>query len=109
MMGIPSSRRGEHAEEATSFDPAEVGVGHFVQFYGDDGGAVEAAARFISSSLADGGRHLSILTKDHADQLALALAAKGFDVDLLTRQGRYTAFAAEEMLARTLVDGWPDS
>ncbi len=108
MFETLSSTSGEHAVEVPSFDPAEVGVGHFVQFYGDDIGAVQAATRFVSSSLAEGGRHLAILTKAHGDQLVAALAAKGFDVDALTEQGRYAFFDADEMLVRILVDGWPD-
>src|SRR5687767_10344995 len=50
-----------------------------------------------------------IATKEHRDGLAQRLKARGLDVALPARQGRYVPLDAAETLSKFMVDGQPDA
>src|SRR5712691_5808647 len=84
------------------------GPTHAVQFYDDEKFLLDAVGRFIGPALGAGEACLIISTAAHRSQLAERLAARGFDLDALCRQGRYVTLDAAETLSRFMIDGWPD-
>lgn len=81
---------------------------HSVQFYEDDAVLLDELSRFIGSALGAGDAGVVIATPEHRGKLAERLTACGLDLALATRQGRYVALDASEVMVEFLVDGWPD-
>ena len=88
--------------------PALAPFHHVVQFYEDDGFLVESVARFLDTAIAERGAAIVIATAKHRAALAEELAARGLDVSAAVRQGSYVDFDAGEMLAKFMVNGYPD-
>jgi KaiC/GvpD/RAD55 family RecA-like ATPase len=84
------------------------GSTHAVQFYHDEKFLLDAVGRFIGPALGAGEACVIISTVAHRSQLAERLAARGFDLAALCRQGRYVTLDATETLSRFMIDGWPD-
>ena len=84
------------------------GPTHAVQFYDGENFLLDAVGRFIGPALGAGEACLIISTAAHRSQLAERLAARGFDLAALCRQGRYVTLDATETLSRFMIDGWPD-
>ncbi|HKP54201.1 MAG TPA: ATP-binding protein [Chloroflexia bacterium] len=81
---------------------------HTVQFYGDDAFLLDELSRFIGSALEAGDASIVIATKEHRDELAMRLKARGLDIAHIVREGRYVSLDAAETLSKFMVEGWPD-
>lgn len=81
---------------------------HSVQFYGDDAVLLDGLSRFIGSALRAGDAGVVIATKAHRAGLAKRLTARGLDITLAAKQGRFISLDAAEVLAQFTLDGWPD-
>jgi hypothetical protein len=81
---------------------------HLVQFYEDEGFLLDGTARFISAGLAVGDTLVCIATEAHGRGIEERLWAAGHDVAAARGEGRYVSWDAAEILARLLVEGWPD-
>ena len=89
--------------------PIETAVsGHAVQFYERETYLLDGLTDYIGSALTANGAGIVIATRPHRDGLAQRLKARGLDVMGAGAQGRYVALDARDMLARFMVDGWPD-
>ena len=89
-VGLPSSsstRIGHHQE-------------HSVQFYGQDGFLIDELTQFIASALATGCSAVVIATKAHRENLSRKLKSHGVDVSAATREGRYLAYDAADVLSQ---------
>jgi PAS domain S-box-containing protein len=84
------------------------GPTHAVQFYHDEKFLLDTVGRFTGPALGAGEACVIISTAAHRSQLAERLAARGFDLAALGRQGRYVTLDAAETLARFMINGWPD-
>ena len=82
---------------------------HVVQFYQDEALFLRELSRFIGSALVCGEAAVVIATHAHRDQLARLLSERGLDLAQATRQGRYAALDAAELLTNIMVNGRPDA
>lgn len=82
-----SSRIGHHQE-------------HSVQFYGNDGFLIDELRQFIGSALATGCSAVVIATKAHRENLSRKLKSYGVDVSGATREERYLAYDAADVLSQ---------
>jgi len=98
----------KHADAALvpPADWSSVGTrGHAAQFYPTDGHLLNLLTRFIGTALVTGDVGIVIATKDHRDGLAKRLKARGLDVTVARRQGRYIAVDAVATLRKFTRDG----
>jgi DNA-binding NarL/FixJ family response regulator len=81
---------------------------HTAGFYADDAALVEAYARFAVATL-KAGQSLIVACRDpRRPVLARKLEMAGFDVEDLTRRGRYLWISVADVLSSIMVEGWPD-
>jgi hypothetical protein len=73
--------------------------GHFVRFYDDGDIVMDEVAAFLRQAVGAGGKGIVIATPDHVDVLRRRLG---------TAAVRVAWMDADAMLARFMVDGWPD-
>jgi MEDS: MEthanogen/methylotroph, DcmR Sensory domain len=83
-------------------------TGHAVQFYPTDGHLLDLLTRFIGTALVTGDVGIVIATAEHRNGLAKHLKARGLDVAVARRQGRFIALDASSTLANVMRDGKPD-
>jgi PAS domain S-box-containing protein len=88
---------------AAAIDPA-----HVVQFYEDDAFLLESMTRFVGAGLGAGDAAIVIATPRHRNGLEKRLGARGVDLRIARRQGRYIALDAAETLSALMADGCPD-
>ena len=81
--------------------------GHAVQFYPTDGHLLDLLSRFVGTALVTGDVGIVIATREHRDGLARRLKARGLDVSVARKQGRYIALDGADTLARFMRDGRP--
>ena len=81
---------------------------HLVYFYQESDSLLEALSDFIGSALGAGNAAIIIATKVHVDGLQQRLQARGLDTQKASRQGRYVALDASELLSKIMVNGMPD-
>jgi hypothetical protein len=81
---------------------------HVCQMYGDESCLMEALVGFVASGLAADEATIVIATEEHIASLTRHLQALGEDVDEAIARDRLIAIPAAAMLARFMVDGWPD-
>jgi hypothetical protein len=79
--------------------------GHAVQFYPTDGHLLHLLSRFIGTALVTGDVGIVIATTGHRDGLAKRLKARGLDVTVARRQGRYFALDAAATLRKFTREG----
>src|ERR1700688_908038 len=79
---------------------------HVVQFYGEDAFLLDELSRFIGTALGAGEAAVVIATKEHRNELAERLNARGLDTAKAVAQGRYFCLDAAETLAKITLDGW---
>ena len=83
---------------------------HVVLFYESDDFLVAGVCAFLVPALRDGDAAIVIAaTAAHRVAFEAALHDAGVDVDAATREGRYAAFDAADLLSHLLVDGTPDA
>ena len=81
---------------------------HVVYFYQQSDTLLEALCDYVGPVLGAGNGAVIIATKVHRDGLHQRLAARGLDTQRASKQGRYVALDAPEILAKIMVDGKPD-
>jgi signal transduction histidine kinase len=81
---------------------------HTVQFYGDDSFLLDELSRYVGSALGAGDASVVIATRAHREGLARRLKARGLDISLASRQGRYVSLDAAGTLSKFMRDGRPD-
>jgi signal transduction histidine kinase len=82
---------------------------HSVQFYEDDSFLLDTLTRLIGTTLVAGDNALVIATPTHRDGLAKRLKARGLDLEVNKKLGRYVAADAVETLSAFMVNGAPDA
>jgi PAS domain S-box-containing protein len=81
---------------------------HVAYFYQESDSLLASLSDFIGSALGGGNAAVIIATKVHLDGLQQRLRARGLDTLKASRQGRYVAMDASELLSQIMVDGIPD-
>jgi len=81
---------------------------HRVLFCSSDSVFVDAFTRFIAGELHEGNIVIVLVTEAHDRSLRRSLQASNVDLDLAIRQQRYVSLNISEMLAKVMVNGWPD-
>jgi hypothetical protein len=81
---------------------------HMVQIYGTHGAFLAALEGFVASALRDGESAIVIASAVHLHALEKRLRDAGHDVEAARAEHRYQGLLAEEILARVLVDRWPE-
>lgn len=77
---------------------------HTVQFYDDAPFLFEQLLGTVGAALAGGKTFVALAAPEHLSWLADGLAARGFDLERITAQGRYAACDANELLGQFMVD-----
>ncbi len=81
---------------------------HLVQFFEDVTVVAESVARFIGAALGAGDAAVVIATGRHRDDVEERLRARGLDLAIARKEGRYVPLDAAETLSTFMRDGWPD-
>jgi PAS domain S-box-containing protein len=81
---------------------------HIVYFYQESNSLLEALSDVVGPVLGAGNAAIIIATKVHRDGLEERLKLRGLDTHMASKQGRYVALDAPELLSRIMVDGMPD-
>lgn len=83
-------------------------VDHVVYFYQKSDSLLDALCEFVGPALAEGNGAVIVATKVHRDGLQKRLMASGLDLPLASKQGRYVALDAPEILSKILIAGVPN-
>src|SRR5882757_8345145 len=81
---------------------------HSVQFYEDDAFLLDSLTKLIGTALVAGDAAIVIATPAHREALARRLRARGLDLEVAARAGRYHAIDAAGTLAGLMVHGAPN-
>lgn len=82
---------------------------HEVGSHRNDASFVADFARFIERALRMGNPVIVVANESHRTQLVTELSARGWDVAVAIRKGRYTALDTGETLSTFMVNDWPDA
>jgi PAS domain S-box-containing protein len=82
---------------------------HIVYFYQQSDSLLEALCNFVGPVLGAGNAALIIATKVHREGLHHRLTNRGLDLQEASRQGRFVALDAREILSKIMVKGMPDA
>jgi PAS domain S-box-containing protein len=82
---------------------------HIVYFYQQSDSLLEALCNFVGPVLGAGNAALIIATKVHREGLHHRLTNRGLDLQEASRQGRFVALGAREILSKIMVKGMPDA
>ena len=82
---------------------------HIVYFYQQSHSLLEALCNFVGPVLGAGNAALIIATKVHREGLQHRLMSRGLDTQEASRQGRFVALDAREILLKIMVKGMPDA
>src|SRR5688500_14296100 len=80
---------------------------HLVQLYEDDARLMRSLEWFVLCGLEDDGAVIIIATDDHLKELEKRLGHRG--LELGRRGGRYIALSADDVMAKFMVEGWPNA
>ena len=81
---------------------------HSVQFYEDDAFLLDSLTNLIGTALVAGDAAIAIATPAHREVLASRLHARGLDLEVAARAGRYHAIDVAGTLAGLMVHGAPN-
>ena len=81
---------------------------HEVIFYSDDKEFLDTSARFLEGAFAEGNAVVVVLSESRRIRLLAELRAKGIDMDMVIREGRYISLDPLETLSAFMVDNMPD-
>ncbi|HWZ01736.1 MAG TPA: ATP-binding protein [Edaphobacter sp.] len=81
---------------------------HSVQFYEEDSFLLDSLTKVIGTTLVAGDVAIVIATQEHRDGLAKRLKARGLDLEVTAKLGRYCALDANETLSGFMLQGLPD-
>src|SRR5271156_3143760 len=82
---------------------------HSVRFYEEDSSLLDTLTKLIGTSLMAGDTAVVVATAAHRDELAKRLKARGLDLEVTAKLGRYFAFDAADTLSTFMVNGTPDT
>jgi MEDS: MEthanogen/methylotroph, DcmR Sensory domain len=82
---------------------------HSVYFYDADAALIARLRGIVASGLRQGNAALIVATDQHRQELTNALRKDGIDTDARIREKRLTMCDAEQMLAKFMAGGRPDS
>lgn len=82
---------------------------HIVYFYQQSDSLLAAVCNFVGPVLGAGNAALVIATKVHREGLQHRLTSRGLDTQEASRQGRFVALDAREILSKIMVNGMPDA
>jgi signal transduction histidine kinase len=82
---------------------------HSVRFYEEDSSLLDSLTKLIGTALMAGDTAVVIATAAHRDGLAKRLKARGRDLEVTAKLGRYFALDAAETLSTFMVNGTPDA
>jgi PAS domain S-box-containing protein len=81
---------------------------HSILFYEDESALLDHLNEFAGAWLGAGASCIVIATREHRQQLADCLRARGVNVDFAASRNRYVEMDAQETLSKFLIEGWPD-
>ncbi|MGB4784818.1 MAG: MEDS domain-containing protein, partial [Candidatus Acidiferrum sp.] len=82
---------------------------HIVYFHQQSDSLLEALCNVVGPVLGGGNAALVIATKVHREGLQHRLTSRGLDMQETSRQGRFVALDAREILSKIMVKGMPDA
>jgi DNA-binding NarL/FixJ family response regulator len=82
---------------------------HHLVFYSSDAVLVSACSRFIAGQLGEGNSVVALLTEAHDAGIRRRLQASHLDLGRAIRQEQYVPVKISDLLARVMVNGWPDT
>jgi hypothetical protein len=88
---------------------AACGHEHLVEFYETEERLVATVVEYLVPALACGDAAIVVATAEHREAFAEEISFAGVDVEAASRDGRYQAFDAADLLARFMVGGTPDA
>ena len=81
---------------------------HEAAFYVDDASMLDGLARFAGTALKSGKTTIVGITAQRQAELDAKVRARGIDIDLAIREGKYLRMDVLETLSAIMKDGWPD-
>ena len=82
---------------------------HSVHFYEQDSFLLDSLTKLIGTALIAGDTAIVVAMPDHRDELAKRLKARGLDLELNAKLGKYYSLDAAETLSTFMVNGSPDA
>jgi signal transduction histidine kinase len=82
---------------------------HAVHFYEEDSSLLDSVSQIIGTALVTGDIAVVVATAAHREGIAKRLKARGLDLEMITRLGRYYSLDAAETLSAFMVNGVPDA
>ncbi len=82
---------------------------HRLLFCSNDEILLGACSRFIGGVLDAGNAVIALVTDSHDQGLRRSMEASDVDVALAIRQQRYVPLSIDDLLAKVMVNGWPDT
>jgi PAS domain S-box-containing protein len=82
---------------------------HSAHFYSSDDLLIAEIGQRLGSTLAAGGSAVVIATPAHRQGFEKQMIARGLDLIRIAQQGRWLSVDAESVLAKFMVEGWPDT
>ncbi|MEY2440738.1 MAG: hypothetical protein QOJ46_164 [bacterium] len=87
---------------------AACGHEHLVAFYETEEHLVATVVEYLVPALAYGDSAIVVATAEHREAFAEEISFAGVDLDAATRDGRYQALDAADLLSRFMVGGAPE-
>jgi hypothetical protein len=81
---------------------------HVVQIYESEAAFLDLLESFVTDGFEAGDTVILIATEQHLAELELRLLAAGTDLESLRLQNQYLTFNAEALIAKFMVNDWPD-
>jgi signal transduction histidine kinase len=82
---------------------------HAVHFYEEDPFLLDSLSQLIGTALVAGDIAVIVATAAHRDGIAKRLKARGLDLEMIAKLGRYFTLDAAETLSSFMVSGTPDA
>ena len=104
-MGASTGITGKASTSMPPLSPEPQFHTHSVQFYEEDSFLLDALAKLIGTTLVAGDVAIVIAAPEHREGLAKQLKARGLDLDVTAKLGRYCALDAAETLSGFMTQG----
>lgn len=111
LSAIEAVLRGEQfvSAELRLSDTTEDCCRHELLVCLDDTVLVDGLARFIVAALNSGSAVIAVVFESHRDSLLRALHVQDVETDVLLHRGDLVLLSSSDVLARIIVDDWPDA
>jgi hypothetical protein len=97
-----------HHCDTDIFWQEEAADAHVVQLYENEEEFLELLESFVTGGIATGDAVVIIATSAHLNSLEQKLKLAGLDLDALKAENQYLPLIAEEVLARIMINDWPN-